>query len=96
MLLDVMMPGMSGLEVLKTLRERYSTTELPIIMATANSKSEDIVEALELGANDYVTKPIDFPGGARAHRIPAAPEDCSEAPNRGRRAPARTGRDARG
>ncbi len=60
-LLDVMMPGMSGLEVLKVLRERHSTTELPIIMATANSKSEDIVEALELGANDYVTKPIDFP-----------------------------------
>ncbi|GMR23987.1 MAG: hypothetical protein BMS9Abin37_2470 [Acidobacteriota bacterium] len=60
-LLDVMMPGMSGLEVLKVLRERYSTTELPVIMATANSGSEDVVEALELGANDYVTKPIDFP-----------------------------------
>lgn len=60
-LLDIMMPGMSGLEVLKVLRERHSTTELPIIMATANSKSEDIVEALELGANDYVTKPIDYP-----------------------------------
>jgi serine/threonine protein kinase len=60
-LLDVMMPGMSGLEVLKVLREQHSASELPVIMATANSKSEDIVEALELGANDYVTKPIDFP-----------------------------------
>jgi DNA-binding response OmpR family regulator len=60
-LLDVMMPEMNGLEVLKTLRQMRSATELPVIMATARSDSEDVVEALELGANDYVTKPIDFP-----------------------------------
>jgi len=60
-LLDVMMPGLDGLQVLKILRERPATAELPVIMATAKSESEDIVEALELGANDYVTKPLDFP-----------------------------------
>jgi PAS domain S-box-containing protein len=60
-LLDIMMPGMSGLEVLKRLRETYSPTQLPIIMATAKDQSKDIVEALKLGANDYVTKPLDFP-----------------------------------
>lgn len=60
-LLDIMMPGISGIEVLKILRESYSPSDLPIIMATAKSESEDIVEALKLGANDYVTKPLNFP-----------------------------------
>ncbi|HKI86809.1 MAG TPA: SpoIIE family protein phosphatase [Thermoanaerobaculia bacterium] len=59
-LLDVMMPGMNGLEVLSELRKEHSLADLPVIMATAKSESEDIVEALKLGANDYVTKPIDF------------------------------------
>ncbi|MEM9070454.1 MAG: response regulator [Myxococcota bacterium] len=60
-LLDIMMPGMSGIEVLAKLRETYPRAELPILMATAKSDSKDMVEALSLGANDYVTKPIDFP-----------------------------------
>ena len=60
-LLDIMMPGISGIDVLKTLRQSYSAAELPIIMATAKSDNEDIIEALKLGANDYVTKPLDFP-----------------------------------
>lgn len=60
-LLDVMMPGLSGLEVLKILRDRYAVADLPVIMATARDDSEDIVAALRLGANDYVTKPLDFP-----------------------------------
>src|SRR6266571_7007594 len=60
-LLDIMMPGISGLDVLKVLRERYSVADLPIIMATAKDQSEDIVTAMRLGANDYVTKPLDFP-----------------------------------
>lgn len=59
-LLDIMMPGITGLEVLETVRKRFSAAELPIIMTTAKTQSEDIVEALHLGANDYVTKPIDF------------------------------------
>jgi len=60
-LLDVMMPGIDGLEVLRRVRETFSSAELPIIMVTAKSQSDDIVQALELQANDYVAKPVDFP-----------------------------------
>ncbi len=60
-LLDIEMPDISGLEALKTLRKSYSPTELPVIMVTAKTQSEDIVKALDLGANDYLTKPVDFP-----------------------------------
>ena len=60
-LLDVMMPEVDGLQVLQALRRRHSQSELPIIMATAKGESEDVVRALELGANDYVVKPLDFP-----------------------------------
>jgi sigma-B regulation protein RsbU (phosphoserine phosphatase) len=61
LLLDVMMPEMNGLEVLKFVRRVDSLLDLPIIMVTARGESEDVVEALELGASDYVTKPINFP-----------------------------------
>lgn len=60
-LLDIMMPGMSGIEVLEKIRLTRDGTLLPIIMASANDTSEDIVGALRSGANDYVNKPIDFP-----------------------------------
>jgi class 3 adenylate cyclase len=60
-LLDIDMPGMSGLEVLKALRATTTRADLPVIMATARDQGEDIVQALNLGANDYVTKPLDFP-----------------------------------
>jgi signal transduction histidine kinase len=59
-LLDVMMPEMDGLEVLRRIREKVRAIELPVIMVTVNDKSRDVVEALEAGANDYVTKPIDY------------------------------------
>ncbi len=60
LLLDIMMPGMSGLELVKTLRARHSASVLPVIMVSALNESSLIVEALGLGANDYVTKPVDF------------------------------------
>jgi CheY-like chemotaxis protein len=60
-LLDIMMPDMSGIETLKIIRSRYSMAQLPVIMATAKDRSEDMIEAFDLGANDYVTKPIDLP-----------------------------------
>jgi diguanylate cyclase (GGDEF)-like protein/PAS domain S-box-containing protein len=60
-LLDITMPDLDGMAVLKILRQTYTAAELPVIMVTAKQQSEDMVAALELGANDYVTKPIDFP-----------------------------------
>ncbi|XXX82377.1 adenylate/guanylate cyclase domain-containing protein [Sorangium sp. So ce134] len=59
-LLDVNMPGISGLGVLSALRQSRSAAELPVIMVTTRGASEDVVESLKLGANDHVTKPIDF------------------------------------
>ncbi|MAQ91400.1 MAG: hypothetical protein CMM03_16205 [Rhodopirellula sp.] len=59
-LLDIMMPDVDGFQVLESARRQYDATELPIIMATAKTESDDIVKALEMGASDYVTKPIDF------------------------------------
>ncbi len=60
-LLDIMMPEMTGLEVLSELRLTHSMATLPVIMVTAKTESDDVVEALSLGANDYITKPVDFP-----------------------------------
>lgn len=59
-LLDVVMPDVSGLVVLETVRAQYDRGDLPIIMTTALDASTDVVEALRLGANDYVTKPLDM------------------------------------
>ncbi len=58
-LLDLRMPGMTGLEVLQAIRRTQSQIELPVIMATAQTDPADMVATLEAGANDYVTKPID-------------------------------------
>ncbi len=60
-LLDIMMPGIDGMEVLERVRRTHGPSDLPIIMATAKDDSKDVVAALKLGANDYVTKPLDFP-----------------------------------
>lgn len=59
-LLDIVMPGLSGLEVLTALRRDHPAGDLPIIMATAKDGSQDMVQAFDLGATDYVTKPIDW------------------------------------
>ncbi|RLB52476.1 MAG: hypothetical protein DRJ42_14765 [Deltaproteobacteria bacterium] len=65
-LLDVVMKGIDGLDVLTKIREQHTKLELPVLMATARADSSDIIRALELGANDYITKPIDLPiAGAR-------------------------------
>ena len=60
-LLDIEMPGKSGFDVLSEVRKTHAATTLPIIIATARHDRDDVVKALGLGANDYVTKPIDFP-----------------------------------
>lgn len=59
-LLDFMMPQMSGVEVLHVIRSEWKITNLPIIMQTARAEGEAVSEALAAGADDYVTKPIDF------------------------------------
>jgi diguanylate cyclase (GGDEF)-like protein/PAS domain S-box-containing protein len=78
-LLDVQMPGISGLDALQTLRGCYSPIQLPIIMVTAKDQSEDIVKALDLGANDYLTKPIDFPVALARIRTQLALKKAEEA-----------------
>jgi diguanylate cyclase (GGDEF)-like protein/PAS domain S-box-containing protein len=60
-LLDVEMPGLSGLEVLTRIRATSNHTDLPVIMVTARTHGPDIVDAFNSGANDYLTKPIDCP-----------------------------------
>jgi two-component system sensor histidine kinase ChiS len=57
-LLDIMMPKMSGYETCKRLRGSYRTYELPIIFLTARSQTQDLVMGFDVGANDYLTKPI--------------------------------------
>ncbi len=59
-LLDVVMPDIDGITVLKELRKSYSKLQLPIVLVTSRDASREIVQALDYGANDYVTKPIDF------------------------------------
>ncbi len=54
---DVMMPELSGYELSRIIRERYSFLELPILLLTARSRSEDILTAFRSGANDYISKP---------------------------------------
>jgi len=56
-LLDVMMPGIDGMEVLRRIRHDYSMVELPVIMVTAKGRPEDMAMARSLGAVEYITKP---------------------------------------
>lgn len=57
-LLDLMLPVVNGLEVCKTLKSDPNTSHIPIVMVTAKSDETDIVTGLELGADDYITKPF--------------------------------------
>ncbi len=59
-LLDLMLPGRRGFEICKEVREKAATANVPIVMLTANADESDIVSGLELGADDYVTKPFSF------------------------------------
>lgn len=59
--MDWMMPGPSGLETLKAIRDRYDENEMPVIMCTALDEEQYVVDAIMAGANDYVTKPVNFP-----------------------------------
>ena len=60
-LLDWMMPGLSGLETLRAIRETYPKSKLPVIMCTAIGEEMSVVSAIGEGANDYMVKPISIP-----------------------------------
>lgn len=57
-LLDVMLPGMDGFDVCRALRSEKSTREIPVVMITARGEEADVVTGLEIGADDYITKPF--------------------------------------
>lgn len=57
-ILDLMLPGLSGLEICKRLRQRPETSRIPILMLTAKASEADRVVGLEMGADDYLTKPF--------------------------------------
>lgn len=59
-LLDLIMPRIGGAEILASLREKYSRVELPVMMLTAMDDSSSMANCFELGANDYLAKPIDL------------------------------------
>jgi len=58
MILDLMLPGINGLEVLRILKRNIETVNIPIIMLTAKTEESDRVVGLEMGADDYITKPF--------------------------------------
>lgn len=58
-IMDVMMPGLSGYETCRTLREKYTMVDLPILMLTSNDHPNDILAGFAAGANDYLVKPFD-------------------------------------
>jgi PAS domain S-box-containing protein len=59
-LCDIMMPGMDGMELFKTLQQIKTTSAIPLIFVTAKSEKEDIRSGMQLGADDYITKPFDL------------------------------------
>ena len=59
-LLDIMMPGLNGLDVLRIIRQKYQRIELPVIIVTSVEEKPSIIEALNLGANDYISKPVNL------------------------------------
>lgn len=60
LLLDVLMPKITGTQVLQKIRKKYNALDLPIIMISAKGETTDVVDSLKGGANDYITKPVNF------------------------------------
>src|SRR6185369_15010393 len=58
MILDIMMPGMSGFEVCAKVRERFTPARLPVLLLTAKNQVEDLLQGYRCGASDFLTKPF--------------------------------------
>jgi two-component system response regulator len=68
-LLDVKMPRMDGLEVLRRMRADSRTRHVPVVMMTSSSEESDRVSSYDLGANSYIVKPVDFANFTEAVRV---------------------------
>ena len=73
-LMDIMMPGEFGTQVLSKIREKFNTIELPIIMVTSKADVSDVIECLRIGANDFIAKPVNF--DVAVSRISTPPAAC--------------------
>jgi len=65
-LLDIKMPKVDGIEVLKQLKSHESSKAIPVVIMTSSKEEQDIINSYQLGVNSYVVKPVDFEGFARA------------------------------
>lgn len=59
-LLDIMMSGIQGNQILQEIRKKFNPIELPVIMVTAKQDATDVIDCLRKGANDYITKPVNY------------------------------------
>lgn len=65
-LLDIKMPKVDGIEVLKQLKSHDTCKTIPVVIMTSSREEQDIINSYQLGVNSYVVKPVDFEGFARA------------------------------
>jgi len=65
-LLDIKMPKLDGIEVLRQLKENATTRIIPVVLLTSSKEEKDIVEGYQLGVNSYIVKPVDFEGFQKA------------------------------